>query len=548
MNTVYAKDYQIFPNEEICQIEHFRQMLEEHPGNTRFVLEPGYYHFYKENAVYRNFPVTNSDRKEQIAIAILLENMCNITIDGQRAKFVFHGDLCPITVSECHQLKLCDLSIDFEYPLSAEGRILNVSEKAVELYLDHEKYPYRIEEGTLFFERGYGERAPLFAAMEFDAATGKVPKGAGDTFPKVRASEIRPDVVRLEGNYKVLPTVGNFLVLRHGKRVHPGILLQYSSDITLEQLYIHQTGGLGIAVQFCEDIKAAGVHFVPNKERGRRFLTGHADGLHFSNNKGIIVVENCSFEGLMDDSINVHGTSALLETQTGKNSVTGMFCHSMSKAFPRWAATGHSIGFINPKTRACEAVAIVKEYHLLSEERFELTFEGEVPREAEVGYALENLTNTPAVICRNNYFGNHRARGILVTTPKPVLIENNRFESSGCAVLLAGDMNEWYESGTCQDVTIRKNVFYDCCSSEYQFCHGVIDVEPGIGKEENAMVHSNIRIEDNEFYLVSDTLLYAEHVENMLLKGNRIILEDETLTPKYDTWKCKNVSCEETEI
>lgn len=34
-----------------------------------------------------------------------------------------------------------------------------------------------------------------------------------------------------------------------------------------------------------------------------------------------------------------------------------------------------------------------------------------------------------------------RARGILVSTPGKVLIERNYFESSGSAILIAGDAN-----------------------------------------------------------------------------------------------------------
>jgi hypothetical protein len=44
-----------------------------------------------------------------------------------------------------------------------------------------------------------------------------------------------------------------------------------------------------------------------------------------------------------------------------------------------------------------------------------------------------------------------------------VLIENNRFPSSGSAILIAGDANAWYESGAVRDVTIRGHVFGESC-------------------------------------------------------------------------------------
>ena len=58
-----------------------------------------------------------------------------------------------------------------------------------------------------------------------------------------------------------------------------------------------------------------------------------------------------------------------------------------------------------------------------------------------MGDALENLTWSPDVEIKNTFFGSCRARGLLVTTPGKVVIENNIFESSGSAILIAGDAN-----------------------------------------------------------------------------------------------------------
>ena len=96
-----------------------------------------------------------------------------------------------------------------------------------------------------------------------------------------------------------------------------------------------------------------------------------------------------------------------------------------------------------------------------------------LPEAVIPGDALENLTWTPEVIIKNSFFGSNRARGILMSTPGKVVIENNVFESSGSAILIPGDANGWYESGAVTDVLIRNNVFNDpCMTSMYQFCEG----------------------------------------------------------------------------
>lgn len=378
-------------------------MLNEHSSDTRFVLEPGSYHFWGENALRKYFAVSNSDQAEELSIAVLLENMSHVEIDGQGAEFLVHGDLCPVVVTDCKEVRLKDFSIDFPIPSSAEAKILHAKDHAVEVYLNHRQYPYHVTEGGLIFEREYGQEASLFAAMEFDSETGRIPKGMGDTFPRVRAQEIKEDVIRLEGEFSVVPKEGNLLVLRHGKRVHPGMLLQHSQDILMDGITFYQTCGLGAVFQFCQDIRVNRAAFRANEKRGRRILSGHDDGLHFSNNKGEILVENCYFHGLMDDPINVHGTAACLVKREGGRKLRGAFRHHQSKGFSRWADKGDEISFINPANRMDCARGVVKEYRLVSEEEFELVLETDIPSEIQEGFALENLTNTPAVTIRKNW-------------------------------------------------------------------------------------------------------------------------------------------------
>ena len=60
-----------------------------------------------------------------------------------------------------------------------------------------------------------------------------------------------------------------------------------------------------------ENVSFKKVKSNPNQKKNRYF-SGHDDGLHISNCKGKIVIDSCSFSGLMDDPINVHGTSVLI--------------------------------------------------------------------------------------------------------------------------------------------------------------------------------------------------------------------------------------------
>ncbi|MCK4564538.1 MAG: right-handed parallel beta-helix repeat-containing protein, partial [Verrucomicrobia bacterium] len=178
-----------------------------------------------------------------------------------------------------------------------------------------------------------------------------------------------------------------------------------------------------------------------------------------------------------------------------------------------------------------------------------------VPEGIAAGDALENLTWAPDFTVRNSVFGSCRARGLLVSTPGKVVIENNDFISSGAAILIAGDANGWYESGAVKDVVIRGNRFHpSCLTSWYQFGQGVISIYPIIPAfNPETPFHRNIRIEGNRFDVFDYSVLYALSVDGLTFNGNTI--EHNT---EYEPWQgrkamltfegCKNVEVKNNKI
>jgi hypothetical protein len=226
----------------------------------------------------------------------------------------------------------------------------------------------------------------------------------------------------------------------------------------------------------------------------------------------------------MDDPINVHGTSVRIEERLNDYTLLCKFMHHQSLGM-HWANAGDKVGFIENKTMQTVVTGIVKSFRAIDKELFELTFEQAVPKGIIVGNALENLTWTCNVSITNSLFKSCRARGILLTTPGKVVIENNIFESSGSAILIAGDANYWYESGAVKDVVIRKNIFRaPCMTSMYQFTEGVISVFPEIPQkdEKTPPFHSNILITENEFHLFDYPILYALSVDGIEFSNNKL--------------------------
>lgn len=520
---VKGADYGILPGRDPELAVKFQKMFQENRVNTSFYLEPGQYFFHRNDCLPCNFSFSNTTDYSAQRAAVILEGLTGCDLEAVGVTFMMNGQVLPIGIVNSRAVNIRGLTIDWEVPLSAEALITASEPGRIEVAIDSALYPYCVEEGILKFT-GSGEVANImpWSLVEFDTALMRVADGCTDNGCE-RAEDLGGGKVAIYGGFSRQPSVGNIMVLRHGERLHPGCFAEDSRELTLQDVTLHGSGGLGILCQFCRDLTFLRVQILPNVRAKRRFICSRDDGLHMSNNSGTIRVEECSFRGLMDDAINVHGTSARVDKLAGSRTIECLYIEKQSVGFSHWAVPGALMAFLDSRNLSPRGYCRVASYSLLSPERFSITFESEIPADLKVGDALENMDNTPSFICRNNYFGSSRARGILFSTPKTVLVENNIFESAGSAILMAGDANQWYETGACHDVTIKNNTFIACNRSYYQFCNGVISICPEIPQpEEEKPYHSNIHILENTFLMVDSPALYALSAENLTFLNNRL--------------------------
>ena len=526
MKQVWLRDYGLLPDTGTDCTAALLKALQENSRDTEFCLEPGRYDFWAKEALLQDYYLSNSDICNPRHLSVKMYGMENIVFYGNGSSFIFHGQTMPFTIEKCRGIIVKGISIDWEIPLSAEGTVVTSGTDYIDVHIDKSRFSYIIEKKTLYF-LGEDWKEPVWewGNTEFDVHTHKVAWRSGDTFPPTWQEQLANGLVRFHGNFERRPGEGNFLVLRHGKRIHAAVFMKDSADITMEEMTVYHSGGLGFLAQFCENLTFRRIQMRPNQERGRNFLSGHDDGIHLTGNRGKVMVEECYFHGLMDDCLNLHGVAARIEKKADAHTIIGRFVHEQSRGFEEWAGKGHLISFLKSGSMCRGACLEAEEYRLLTPGEFLITFRETVPADVKEGDSLENLTCTAALTCRNNFFGNGRARGILFTTPQPVVIENNVFESAGAAVLIAGDASCWYESGSCEDVLIQKNHFGDCClTSSYLGGEAVISIHPEVEKPDKACpFHRNIRIVENTFQLFDVPVLYARSTQGLVFAKNRLI-------------------------
>lgn len=532
--TVNITDFGLRPNSKENAVPVVIQALERCKKHERSVLhfDKGRYDFYITMGHTHEYFESNTTNDAPKNLAILIEKCKNLTLEGNGAEFVFHGPIQPITIDNSENVKVQNVNIDWDIPLTAQGKVLATSPKNIDFEIDTKQFPYEIADGKLQFV-GEDWKAEPSGYMEYVADKHLIAPQTGDAGcirgdrSKRSFEELKPGVVRMKGEFTRTPAVGNFLIIRHSKRDHAGIFIQESQNIKLENVNVYHCAGLGVLAQFTRNLDYRNVRFMPNAVKNR-YLSGHDDGFQVSNCAGQVNIDHCEFGGLMDDPINVHGTSVKIIDKLNERKLICRFMHEQSTGMT-WGHTNDTIGFLENESMETVSKGVLAKFEKLNRAEFTVEFKEAIPSAIESGDALENLSWSPSVSITNCKFNSCRARGLLVSTPGKVVIDKNEFQSSGSAILIAGDANGWYESGAINDVTITNNIFWDACmTSMYQFCEGIISIYPIIPKvDPQKPYHRNITIANNTFHAFDYPVLYALSVDGIRFTKNRIVRSHE---------------------
>lgn len=542
MNTIFIEKNKILSN----GIDEIRGIIQSVSNGSIIEIENWDYSFDFSDTIEVSYPISNTFQLTKRNVFFNIENKSDITIDFKGSNLNFSGWSMPFAINNCNNISLKNFSIDYIYPSNAEARVAVVNRDSFEIEIDPIKYPYFIKNGDLYFSNGFSD-TKCWELFEFERDSLSVRGETADKYWNMKFFEGKEKgKLIVKGDFGVTPKVDNLFVLRHGDRTHCGIFSQKSSNLSLSNISIFNSCGIAIVCQFCDCITIDDLSVVPNTKKGRKLLSSHDDGIQISNCRGFVRINGCRFRGLMDDAINIHGTSAMIEKTEG-NKLFGKFVEGCSIGFDTYAKAGDLIGFLDRKTLNTVHKNIVNSFKLIDEKNFEIIFQNPIEENYDNCFAIENLSNNPEVICENCLFDMGRARGILIGTNKKALIINNVFNTSGTAILASGDANGWFESGSCRDINIRNNYFSEqCLSGDYQFGEAVITFCPVVEDKENCYgFHSGITINNNTFVTDNNTVCYFACSKDILIENNTIIQSTNSFET-YNEWFVY-VSCNSVE-
>ena len=503
----------------------------------------GRYEFHEKGAAVREYYISNHDQTNPKKVGIALEDMKNLTLDGQGSEFVFHGRMLPVSLLRSENCLLKNFSIDFENPHIAQVKIVENDPQDGIVFEPAPWVDYRIAKDSIFEAYGEGWTMRHSWGIAFDGDTKHLVYNTSDIgCPTKGASEVAPRRIHAPGWKDARLVPGTVVAMRGWGRPTPGIFLSHDVNTTIENVKVHYAEGMGLLAQLCENITLEKFGVCLKGDADPRYFTTQADATHFSGCKGKIVSCNGLYEGIIDDAINVHGTYLKVVKRVDDRTLVGRYMHGQSWGF-EWGCPGDEVQFIRSNTMELvgkqNKIISIRPYDKEQTEgarEFLITFQEPVDQviNEQSGFGIENLTWTPEVLFSGNVIRNNRARGSLFSTPRKTIVENNLFDhTSGAAILLCGDCNGWFETGACRHVIIRKNRFVNALTNLFQFTNAVISIYPEIPdlKGQQQYFHGGpeggIVIEDNEFETFDAPILYAKSVDGLVFRNNTIKLNTE---------------------
>ena len=503
----------------------------------------GRYEFHEKGAAVREYYISNHDQTNPKKVGIALEDMKNLTLDGQGSEFVFHGRMLPVSLLRSENCLLKNFSIDFENPHIAQVKIVENDPQDGIVFEPAPWVDYRIAKDSIFEAYGEGWTMRHSWGIAFDGDTKHLVYNTSDIgCPTKGASEVAPRRIHAPGWKDARLVPGTVVAMRGWGRPTPGIFLSHDVNTTIENVKVHYAEGMGLLAQLWENITLEKFGVCLKGDADPRYFTTQADATHFSGCKGKIVSCNGLYEGMMDDAINVHGTYLKVVKRVDDRTLVGRYMHGQSWGF-EWGCPGDEVQFIRSNTMELvgkqNKIISIRPYDKEQTEgarEFLITFQEPVDQviNEQSGFGIENLTWTPEVLFSGNVIRNNRARGSLFSTPRKTIVENNLFDhTSGAAILLCGDCNGWFETGACRHVIIRKNRFVNALTNLFQFTNAVISIYPEIPdlKGQQQYFHGGpeggIVIEDNEFETFDAPILYAKSVDGLVFRNNTIKLNTE---------------------
>lgn len=469
-----------------------------HEGGATVKLRPGVYNISRKASTARLYHVSNTTSKEENPdptkhIGMLFKNARDITFDGNGAKIVTHGEMTPWAIDSCVNITLKNFAIDAADPSVPEMTVEEADESGFTAKV-HPRSTYEIKDGKLWWT-GEGWNFTNGIAQAFSPEDSTTLRCGSPVVEAAKVEETAPGHLRFLYEKPCKVKEGTVFQMRHSLRTEVAGLINWSREVTLDNVQLHFLGNFGVVAQMSQNIAYHKVTCAPDPESGRT-CAGFADFMQISGCKGTLKIDSCYFAGAHDDPINVHGTHLAVDRWISPHRAVVSYRHPQTFGFQSFVP-GDTVEIVDSRTLLANATAIVAEAKMVDPYHIELTFTNDIDESlrAKTNLVVENVSWCPEVSITDNYFTLTPTRGILITTRGKSTIARNKFVRIPMAsILVADDARSWFESGPVHNLTIADNRFIDCSETTIWVAPENIPAS-----STDAKVHRNISITGNSF-------------------------------------------------
>ncbi|POH72996.1 hypothetical protein CVS27_12570 [Arthrobacter glacialis] len=517
---------------------------------TTILFPCGVYSMYPENAPKRELYVSNTvgadPNYKTKSIGLLIEDMEDVIVEGMGSQLTFHGSQTEFANIRSTDVTIQNLDTDWyaagtlDLPVVGSGVADGFGYRDIQVPVG---VNVAINGATATFN---GENSPATGLPYWTHAPSGATGGHNQTRDLATGQTLRTGV-QLWNNSRAVTDLGNGVYrvsynnaadpggtgkayeIRKTTRDTPGGLIWESQRTALKNMKLHYLHGFGIVGQFSKDVALDAITLRTDFGTGRQ-TAAFADFIQMSGIAGKVQITNSLFDNPHDDPINIHGTYVEVKAvDRAAKTVTLQYMHNETAGFPQFYA-GDELRFVKKATMLPEGATTFKVASVdgptgkdstKNLTQMTVTLDGELPTNlAASQFVAENLTYTPEVYIAGNTFQSVPTRGILVTTPREVLIERNVFDQMGMAsIYISADAASWYESSGVDNVNIRNNVFDRPSTGS-----ATIFVDPTNSQSEaGKAVHHGINIAGNRFsVLPGGQLVSAKSVSGLDFTANTV--------------------------
>ncbi len=361
-----------------------------------------------------------------------------------------------IAVHNCRNIHFNNFGFDYQIPTAITGTVVSADPQGGKVVI-------KVDEGyDLTNPRYNGGKVTWGSYMEFklDRDSDKyVPndKGnllynsTGDQIKRISDGSYNPETRELTLTFsQVISAVksGTRVNVAYTMYEYFGMNAQGCENIYLENANFYHTAGMTFGAGNTKNIYLNRFRLSP-REGSNRLMTATADGLHFGNCEGEVLLTNSILEYSHDDCLNIKGSYAAV-TGSGEHTI------SYNKSTDLHVEVGDILDVYETNTFRFAGSFTVTAVDTAAGT---YTVAETVPEDFSTGFMVCNASKSPKFTAHNCFFGNKRNRGMLIQC-RGVEISNCTFRNIVHGAIQILSVADIFAEGIMpRDVVVKDNKF-----------------------------------------------------------------------------------------